>query len=236
MAQLVSLAQAQVLRQTRLAEQASDSVGRLWDRVDGIDDAAQAAYSRQAARAMGSVRLASVRATQGFLATVERQAAGAATALGDPAAVLAQVRGGIPLEEVYGRPFVTARTAISQGKSYLEARAAGKARAQTIADTDVILSQNVAARDYMTRSSRIVGHRRVPDAGACDYCLMAATQRYKVADLQPIHPRCHCGVIPIIGSKDPGQVVDKETLDRLKADARPKVESHSELGPVLITA
>lgn len=241
------MAQAQVQRQADLSAKAREAAGRLFDRFDGLSDAAQRAYADAMAQTMGPIRQASARSTQAYLRTVERQAAGVATETGDLAAIASEVRAGLPMTEVYSRPFVTARTAIAEGKDYATARLLGRGRAETIADTDVILSQNLAAKDLMTRSSRIVGHRRVPEAGACPFCLLVSTQRYTVDELQPVHNNCHCGVIPIIGSKDPGRVLEPDLLkslkDQLGMTTKPnpdsafkkfvKIENHGELGPVI---
>lgn len=222
---------------------------RLWALSDGIDDASQAKFARQMAAGMRSLRETSARSTASYLASAERTA-GVAPFTGGSEAVregLALVREGVPLEEVYSRPFVTSRVAISEGKTFAQAREMGLRRAVSMADTDVILAQNQTSRAYMQRSSRIVGYRRVPDAEACPLCLMASTQRYKHDMLQPIHNKCHCGIIPIIGSKDPGQVVNAGLLGKLKetlgSTTKPnpdsaykkfvKVEDHGELGKVL---
>jgi hypothetical protein len=109
------------------------------------------------------------------------------------------------------------------------------------------LASRAAARDAMVHhSSRIVGYRRVTDGNACRRCLLASTQRYHVGDLLPIHPRCGCTVVPIVGTTDPGHVIDEETLRRLndgdlegardaarRFNEEVEIGDHGELGPVL---
>lgn len=125
---------------------------------------------------------------------------------------------GVATEDVLTRPFVTMRTSLAEGNPLATAVETGRARAVQIGRTDPMLSARAGASHAMKADPRIVGYRRVADSGACSFCLVAATQRYHDADLMPIHPGCGCSVAPIIGTHDPGQVIDREALRQLKAD------------------
>jgi hypothetical protein len=125
---------------------------------------------------------------------------------------------GVAAVEVLTRPFVTLRTALSQGRPMPVARELAGQRAAQIGATDPMLAARSAGSAAMKAEPRIVGYRRVPDSGACSFCRLAATQRYTDSDLMPIHPGCGCTVAPIIGTKDPGQIIDREQLKQLKAD------------------
>jgi hypothetical protein len=60
----------------------------------------------------------------------------------------------------------------------------------------------------------------------------------------PIHERCHCGVLPIVGGKDPGRNLNEDEFKHIYGEAgstaredlakvRVEVHEHGELGPVL---
>ena len=125
---------------------------------------------------------------------------------------------GVPLGELLMRPVIEMRSKLANGATMLEATAAGGARAAQIGATDPMLSYRAASSEAMQQNPRVVGYRRVPDARACKFCLLVSTQRYTDGDLMPLHPHCGCTVAPIVGSKDPGRVLDKALLDRLKGE------------------
>lgn len=226
-----NLAQRQVVRQQGLSAKAESTVTRLWGSVSDVSDAQQARFARQAGRAVGAIREASAGGTVAYLVTYESLVTGEPV---EPSLDVGQVASelrGVPIGEVYERPFITARTSLGEFGDMGRALQAGLSRARSIASTDVVLAQNVAAVEHMKQRSRVVGYRRVPNAGACQLCMMASTQRYNRAQLMPIHDHCHCGVIPIIGSTDPGQVADKKLLAQLKSNV--EITEHGELGSVL---
>ncbi|MEV5911072.1 hypothetical protein AB0M00_19490 [Streptomyces chartreusis] len=119
---------------------------------------------------------------------------------------------GTPPEEVYHRPFVTAYTALSQGKSYAEAVSEGRTRLLSITETDMQLARTHAARQSMQRGGAQFYRRDLKSSKSCALCVIASTQRYRVADLMPIHPGCHCKPVPIPGNRDPGHVLDEDLL------------------------
>lgn len=125
---------------------------------------------------------------------------------------------GVPAFELLMRPVVTMRWELSKGVPMNAASTAGQVRAAQIGATDPMLAYRAASTAEMNANPKVVGYRRVPDALACKFCLLASTQRYRDGELMPLHPHCGCTVAPIVGSKDPGQVLDKDTLGRLKAD------------------
>lgn len=167
---------------------------------------------------------------------------------------------GVGLDEVYRRPFVETWTKMKNGADFADAVDAARQRAEVLAGSDMQLAMRDAASQV--KSERIVGYRRVLDGNACMFCATASTQRYRRADLLPLHPRCGCTVQPIIGERDPGQVVNKELLSELKgrgpqywkqrgyvdnagkpidptsltsSKADVAVREHGELGPTLVS-
>ncbi len=154
---------------------------------------------------------------------------------------------GVPDVEVLMRPIVQLRWLLSKGEPLPAALDAGGARARQIGATDPMLAYREATSAAMQDDDRIVGWRRVPEPRACTFCLLVSTQRYHDKDLMPIHPACGCTVAPIIGKKDPGQVLDRDLVDKLMAadpalgkrgdNAKRAVEAaihqHGELGPTV---
>lgn len=149
----------------------------------------------------------------------------------------------------WSRPVVTARAKIAEGKDGSVAFRQGLRRAKDLSATAVQLAQTHTAREVMLADRRVVGYRRVLNgARSCGLCAVASTQRYRVGDLMPIHSSCDCGVAPIIGSDDPGQVINEGLLDGLNSEVRARfgpnversdwanllvTEAHGEVGPVL---
>jgi hypothetical protein len=136
---------------------------------------------------------------------------------------------GVPPEDVYRRPFVTAWTALSQGKAYAQAVAEGRTRLLSITETDLQLARTHAARSAMQRGGAQFYRRRLSGSKNCALCVIASSQRYRVADLMPIHPGCHCKPVPLAGNKDPGQIID-EALLREAHDAVAKATGSSDAG------
>lgn len=163
---------------------------------------------------------------------------------------------GVPLTDVYERPFVTVRTKLSQGMPYDLAVQAGTARLVDLVLTDMQMAKTYTAQNVLSNSSeRVTGYERtLTGSQSCGLCVVASTQRYRKSDLMPIHPGCDCGVEPII---DRGvQVINPERLAQihksvgdffggnldksLQSSARAPdyreliaVHEHGEIGPVL---
>jgi len=136
---------------------------------------------------------------------------------------------GVDPAEVYARPFVTTWTALSQGKAYAQAVAEGRTRLLSITETDMQLARTHAARQSMQRGGVRYFRRALRGPGNCALCTIASTQRYRVENLMPIHPGCNCKPEPLVGNKDPGQIID-EALLREAHDAVAKAVGQSDAG------
>lgn len=131
---------------------------------------------------------------------------------------------GVPPETVYARPIVTARTELSRGASVDKALAAGKRRLENIAGTDLQMAKVRQSRQSLSGGPQF--YRRVPTgAENCALCLIAATQRYRVKNLMPIHPGCDCDVDIIPAGMDLNHVIDPEAL----AATHERVEEFGEI-------
>jgi hypothetical protein len=151
--------------------------------------------------------------TSAYLAHLIAAAGGGTTTpVGISQDVLSSLRGVDPTE-VYRRPYVQVWTELSRGKPLDTAVAAGERRAQSIAATDLQLAKTHAAQEVLSRDHRVVGYRRVlTGATSCGLCVVASTVRYHKRDLLPIHPGCDCAIAPIIGSEDPGRMINSAIL------------------------
>ncbi|MET9816523.1 hypothetical protein [Streptomyces sp. NPDC006355] len=149
--------------------------------------------------------------TDAYLANVVADMFGGAAA---PVGVqLDEALRGTPPAEVYARPFATVWTALGEGRNLTEAVGLGRNRLRSIADTDLQLARTHAARQAMRRSRAKFYRRRLSGSRNCALCVLASTQRYRVENLMPIHPGCHCKPVPIPGDRDPGQIIDEQLLE-----------------------
>lgn len=169
--------------------------------------------------------------------------------------------------EVYGRVADTyRRQVVEEGKTPDEAKRKALIRVSIAAETDVTL----AVRQQWLASNKnipgVTGYRRIlhPEDsldGPCGLCVVAADRRYHTEDLAPIHLRCKCEVLPIIGELDPGIRLNADDLDAIYKAAggtggektvivagkrkhvsptlkkvRVALAEHAELGPILVDA
>lgn len=97
--------------------------------------------------------------------------------------------------------------------------------------SDVVETTKKAILDTgkQAKGGKIVGARRIihPEwskAGCCGLCVVAAHRRYRATDLQKIHDRCKCSVLPILELKDgteidPGQDLNNFDLANVDTDS-----------------
>lgn len=160
----------------------------------------------------------SVTLTDAYVArTLQRQPRGI-----DPRAVIDALRGPVTPEVVYRRPFIKVWTALSQGRPYEDAVAAGLERAKKAAQADVQMAQRAAMQAVQEREPRIRGWVREPDGDACSYCMAIAGAFVKRADASPLHPGCGCTLVP---------VEQEQRQDRLPPTVA--VYEHGEMGATL---
>lgn len=121
-------------------------------------------------------------------------------------------------------------------------------RMNAVSDTDTMRAGDMAARETYERAGvtqyRRVIHPELSKTGTCGLCAVAATNRYSIRDLKPMHFHCHCTVMPILGSNDPGAYLNNLDLDEIYRKAgstkgadlaklHVQVTEHGELGPIL---
>ena len=138
-------------------------------------------------------------------------------------------------EDEWRRPFVTLWAGLAEGQSFDAAFESAANRLDAMVQADCQLSQRAAIREIGLRDNGIYGWQRVTNAGACDLCKIASTQRYHVEHLMPIHDRCGCSVAPI--TEPTGQIINRDLYQHLRDErVGVRVEEHGELGPTLTSA
>ncbi|KUF18876.1 hypothetical protein [Streptomyces silvensis] len=228
-------------------------VNRSWTGLGAYRDADVKKFQRQALPVLlaGERRVATL--TASYLEQLYREVDAKARRVSlDLDAVTGQALRGVDPADVYERPFVEVRTALSEGKSLDAAVARGARRLETIGKTDLQLARTHTVRavsDDLPRFEYTV--RVLQGEYDCALCMIASTQRYHKRDLAPIHPGCDCLVKTVTADYDPGQIVDEERLDRIHGlvedalgtfdrggravDYRKIIvaNTHGEIGPVL---
>lgn len=199
--QLVALARRHQDQLLSVRDRAVTVIDRLWARL--ATNPSQDALGRWLDAAIPVVQSASEMAATASLAYVPTYVAGAGeTPRGAELAVSQFLRPrGVDLADVLTRPFVTMRTALANGDTMERARQIAGARARQIAATDPLLAARAASSAAMRSDPSIVGYRRVPDAGACAFCRLAATQRYRDSDLMAMHSSCVVAGTTVQGPK-----------------------------------
>ncbi|TAJ48867.1 MAG: hypothetical protein EPO52_05715 [Herbiconiux sp.] len=159
-------------------------------------------------------------------------------------------RANIDMLEVYQRPAVQYRYALSQGKSVQQARDVAERRLKDLVETDLGIVNRDEARVVMSAAPLVIGYRRVihpelSESGTCGLCVVAASNYYSSDDLLDIHDECKCETMPITAAADPGLQLNREDLDRIYEGAggndrdslkevRIAIGMHGEIGPVLV--
>lgn len=209
------LARAHIEAQARLRAQTALTVAAAWKSLPSYNEADVGPWLSLVIPVVAAAQRASVMLVDAFIAAV----LGRPPLAIDPTPLIgAGVREGVAPSVVYRRPFVTVWTDLSDQVPWDRAVLDGLERALVAAETDVQLSMRSAAREVADQDDEIVGYRRVADPTACGLCLVASTQRYHTDDLMPIHSRCGCGIEPLTGAEDPGQIIDRDLHQHLKKD------------------
>ncbi|WP_068922192.1 hypothetical protein [Planobispora rosea] len=211
-AQQAALASAYLASTTELRQSLLDAVTGAFDRLTSWRDDDAEAFAAAVIPMVAGAQQAMAQMTDVYLAMM----------LGDLLGEDVQPLGidddnprGVDPEQVYRRPFIELWTLLSGGSLLKAAIEAARRRSVGLAATDLQLARTHASRRALADrgDARIVGYRRVlTGAENCAMCVLASTQRYHVKDLLPIHPACDCGVAPIVGDADPGQIINSVTV------------------------
>jgi hypothetical protein len=214
-----ALIRQQAIAAAAMSTFVTGAVEVFWDALLGVDDVALAQWLSDVVPFVQGAQLQAGAGTVAYLSQVVAEMTGTPPDFrGVPADVLTgpRIRRGVPPSEVYQRPMIAARATLSNGGDFAAAMTAGKVRAVSLATTDVQSSRLYAAQRVLSGDSRVQGFRRsLTGRENCGLCVVASTRRYHKADLMPRHPGCDCVPVPIIGSQDPGEVLNRPLLDSL---------------------
>lgn len=212
------------------------------------DDLAVRRLSKEIRSEIAPVQAVMTAQENAYLSTVTSLLRGKPSAL--PRLVsIDDLRAGIDPETVYERLGEQYRYARSTGKTDQQALDSVLNRADVMAQTDVALAARRQDAAFFERN-KIKGYRRVvhPElskGGSCGLCIVASDRIYYKDRLMPIHARCHCGVMPIIGSFDAGHSLNQLDLGSFYEAAgstraadlkrtKYRIAHHGELGPILV--
>jgi hypothetical protein len=171
----------------------------------------------------------------------------------DSGTVIGQWRGGLPISQVYKRPFIDFWMGLTNTGNHNEALASGEDRFRQIVDSDIERISDLTSIEKFANENRIVGYRRVLVGPVnCALCIVASTQRYHKRDLKPMHPHCDCKVAPVLSFESDGDhILDQDLLDQIHRSIADKFgedfanksaadynkilvqHNHGELGPQL---
>lgn len=155
--------------------------------------------------------------------------------------------------EAYGRIGEHARwQVVAEGKSIAAATEKALLQVAVVTETDITAAVREQVRKTLGKVKDVRGYRRIlhperSDSGPCGLCVVAADRVYRVEHLMPLHARCVCETLPIIGDLDPGISLNADDLRALYSAAggtggrglkklRVGLTEHGELGPVLVNA
>lgn len=251
-------------QQFMLAEQFAVAMARLWTSTFG--SAAAVPTQAQMAAFLARIKPMAIGAQQAMaslvVAQLDSQMPGSGITVPPEAVTGALALRGVDEDEMYARVLKTIEKALDRGRSMQQALDEGRRRFDSLVRTNLQLAKTHTAQAFLSRAVEsprygIVGYRRTlsNNPNHCALCLLATTQRYHAEDLQPMHPGCGCGVAPIMGAQDPGQVIDRALAEQVHDIVRRDLGSkyvdpggrlgdahyrdilvtndHGELGPVL---
>lgn len=233
-AELVRVVNGYLNQKAATTQRVTSFVGSSWNNLDSYRDADIARFAKQVSPIVDGAQIQIGQMTNGYLAAVESHATASRVSplsLSNDIFSTQSLRG-ITSIDAFTRPGSTIWYGLSQGKSLDMLVGKGLSRALDITRTNLQLASTHSARAVLSGKGGVVGYRRVLSGGdSCPLCQIASTQRYHKEDLMPIHPGCTCGVSPIYGHSDPGQVIDSQS--RESQDVKVVVREHGEIGPIL---
>lgn len=212
------LTQAHITAQERLRAITTVAVANAWRHLPGYDENNVQQWLDAVVPIVVAAQRQSVAVTNAYLARALKTGPAPVNA----AQVAAAARNGTSPTTVYRRPFITVWTALQNGTPWTDAVDEGLHRATAAAATDIQLAARATFAAVQDADPGIRGYRRVPDAGACQFCLTVAGAIVKSARAMPLHPHCGCSLEPVIDT-----VADTPLPDTVA------VHDHGELGPVL---
>ncbi len=250
-AALAVLADRQAALAQRVTGNAAGIVARLWRAFTGWYSPGQVrVVTRRSGGILASAQKRSGQHTQAYLERVLQLLDAAPDE--PPVLELPDEPRGIPREEEFARVAEQYRYLRSVDTPEPDAVSQAVTRAEVVTSEGTHLARREASRQVLAAADKVTGYRRVihPElsaGGTCGLCIAASDRIYHKSQLLPVHARCKCQTMPIVGEADPGRSLNQGDLSRLYSEAggtagaklkrtRYRVVEHSELGPQLLGA
>lgn len=169
-----------------IGDRSSTRLQRMWASLDAYDEDQIASLERVALPLAGSTQTASIANAVGFYAV--------AAGIRPPPVSARDLNVRLDLRD----PFISTWSALSHGDTFEGAVAAGASRCDTVIRNLVISTVRQTGDVVATKAGlRITGWERVPNFGACPWCVSVAG-RYSTAKTADFgHDRCGCTIEPI---------------------------------------
>lgn len=246
-ADLTALVDAHSAARAQLSDYAQQAVARTLTGFTGwYDPQAVQATADALTRTVESAQRRTASLTDAYLSRATGALRGR-TVPGVGAVDVTSLRADVEHAAVYARPAETYRWAVSQGKTPSEALSLAVQRGRTLAATDVTLAFRAQTHTFAEQRD-LTGYRRVirPELAAglpCPLCIGTADRTYGPDDPMPLHNRCNCSALPVVGDQDPAAALNRADITAATT-ANPDlheqirttpavVRHHGELGPVL---
>lgn len=236
---------------SRLVARLRSAVSDMWRSTPDLSDEALELWLSRSVPLVAAAADQAGALTASYLVALVEEMTGVEVPDVDDLVVSEGLRAGVTSDDVMSRPMIQARSLVGAGVPFRDASRRAEVRALQLAVTDSQLARTHTARRVFAETPGVVGYRRVlTGSESCGLCAVASTRRYRKQDLMPIHAGCDCGVSPIVGSVDPGDVVNEGLLASLDdavvaefGDDASKdykdlivVHDHGETGPTLAVA
>lgn len=205
-------------------------LGSVWREVAGPAEANLDAWLRIALPAVAGAGRNVVTLVTAYLDSLSSEWGITDSPKIDPADIIGKNLRGVDPAEVYKRPIVDVRRALADGHSLARSNQIASQRAVVLGDLDLSLTHRATAQQSFEQLG-FQRYLRVPTGASCDLCKTAARNRYKTADLLPIHARCDCRVMPEPDGRFVGR---RPPIPEPSTTVEPAVREHGELGPVLV--
>lgn len=162
------------------------AVQKAWDGLGAYDRSDIATLTDRTAQTLRAAKHASFKASAGYYSTV--------SGVTVPRMDVTQVDAEAELED----PFIATWRAFTMGHDYLDALAAGRERVDAVVANFANSTARQTGDLFATRAGlRSKGWERIPNSGACDWCVLVAGQIYESADTADFgHDRCGCTAAP----------------------------------------
>lgn len=173
----------------RLVAAASPRVQRAWAALPDYDEQRVAEFAAETESTFNAAKRGAIAQAGGYYAL----SAGV-----QPVGVNPNL---IDVTPDYRAPFIATWRALKMGEPFEAAVASGAARSEAIVFNLVSSASRRTGDEVIRRAGvKVIGWERIPDGGACSWCLEVSPGFYQSAESADFgHDRCGCTAAPIYG-------------------------------------